>query len=674
MNSTLQGPASSAAAPLAVVAALTPPPLRAFTFTDAERSVFRPREQLTVSEHAEKYRIVSKGNHKGPWQNRLVPYLVKPMDTWNLPYVREIYLCFAPQTGKTQVGLNCLNFSTDQTPGPMMYTMADKEVAKRIARRRLVPMFKDSPRTAAHLSTRYDDTSTLAIAFQNGADLMVTWATSAAELASEEARDIVADEIDKWPDYAGKEASPRALLRQRVTTFPWTSKILGISSPAPEPSEIWSALKYECDVVYKFAARCPVCGRKQVMIWENFTWPASVHDPREIERKRLGHYSCEECGFKWDDHARDRAVAAGDWVPGRITMDDEWEPMDEPDRPIRVGFHLAKWYSSDVTLSSCVAQHLKGREDVAEDIVFVTQFKAEEYRETVARKKETDVLARNLADLPSGVIPKGAAALTCGIDSHKRYFRYVVRAQIPEGYMFSSQKIEHGQTSTLEEIENLVFNRRWPVQDSPDKTMGIWRAAIDTGGRETDTKGLEIEEAATMTAMIYDWLRAVPPGRIFGVKGASRPQLTKVRRTQIDKYPGTNKPMDGALELRLLDTAAFKSEIHFCIDREEDQSRRFLFDADTKEDYIKELLAEEKRRHRKTGTFYWKKIRNANHYLDCEVYAMAPADAEWTPSLRVLSAQEKQAEEQPPVAPREAQQKPDKPRSGYSRPAWMNKR
>jgi len=656
-----------------------------FSFTPGERRVFAPREPLTVSQHAAKYRIVTKGNHKGAWSNDLVPYLVRPMDTWCLPHVRKIFLCFAPQTAKTQFAMNCMNFEIDQDPCSVMYIMPDEKVAKRISRRRIIPMFRSSPRLASLLSPRSDDTTTLAVAFLNGADLMMTWATSAAELASEDVRVLIEDEIDKWPEFSDREAAPMALAEMRTRTYPHTKKIAGISSPSPQPSRIWACLKYDCDVVYKYAARCPVCGREQVMIFDNFTWPSAVHDPREIMRLRLAHYVCEECGFKWDDHMRNRAVSSGRWVPGRINEDDDWEPCEEPGRPSVVGFHLASWYSPDVSLSEVVASYLKGKEDPAEDIVFVTQHKAEEHKEVIEKKKEAEVLSSHLTALEAGIIPKDAVALTLGADSHKNYFKYVVRAWIPEGYVFRSQKIEHGIKATLADIEALAFTQRWPVEGS-DYTMGIWRGAIDTGGSETNVKGFEEDGDSTLTEEIYQWLRNLPPGRMFGVKGASREQINRVRLSVIDKFPHSNKPIPGGLELRLLDTSQFKSLIHYRLGRKEGETQRFLLDAETKEDYILELLAEEKRRDRRKRIF-WKKIRNANHYLDCEVYAMACADSEWTPSLRTLagafqkaidegkarsageeSAPKTREDDSPPDAPR----RPAPPRD-FERPSWMER-
>jgi phage terminase large subunit GpA-like protein len=159
-----------------------------FRFTEPERRVFRARERIKVSAWAAKYRMVATGPTIGKWSNELTPYAVEPMDTFNLPWVRKIFLEWAPQTGKTATALNCLSYCVDVDPGPAMYVMPDEKVAKRIARRQLIPLFRRSPQLAQLLGSRADDVTTLAVRFVNGMDLMMAWASSAAVMASESVR------------------------------------------------------------------------------------------------------------------------------------------------------------------------------------------------------------------------------------------------------------------------------------------------------------------------------------------------------------------------------------------------------------------------------------------------------------------------------------------------------
>jgi len=601
-------------------------------FTPGEMRIFRPREKLTPSQWAERHRVVTNGPMTGKWRNDVTPYLVEPMDTLNLPWVRQVILMFAPQTGKTQVAFNFLCYVIDQAPGPCMYVMPDEKVTKRIARRRLIPMFRSSPRIAELMSPRSDETTTLAVRFLNGMDFMMAWATSAAEISSESVQYLIRDEIDKFPSFSGKEADPRSLSDMRTNAYPETKKILDLSTPTDESGLIGKAVETEADELRRYYAVCPVCGEAQLMEFERLAWPKAFTDPREIVRKRLASYQCSACGMLWNDYQRDQAVRLGHWQ------------ADLPvDRPRCVAFHLPSWYSPFVSLSSVVAAYLRGLEDPAKKMVFVTQHEAQVWRETITPQKESKILEHR-CDLAPLIVPKEAVALTAGIDCQKYGFWFVVRAWAAD---LTSWLIQYGFLASFEDVEALLFNTSYQIQDS-DNSMEIWRAAMDTGGGDTDSGEW------TRTEEIYMWLREKGRGRVFGTKGASHAQLQRVRTTVIDKLPHSSKPIPGGLELRMIDAAAFKELIHWRLERgapilddqgnrigEKKESQRFYLHAETEEDYASQILAEELCRDKK-GKKYWKRIRKANHLLDAECLAAACADSSWLPSLKMLAEWMKQ--------------------------------
>lgn len=607
---------------------LNPPAPGTFIFTPGERRVFRRRENLSTAQWAARYRVVTNGPMPGRWRNNAVPYAVEPMNTLDLPYVRRVILMWAPQTSKTQIAFNFLGRRIDQEPGSCMYTGPDEKVVKRIARKRIIPMFRRTPRLAELLGEAISDTTTLSVQFINGADLILAWATSAAEISSESIEVLIRDELDKWPAYAGREADPISLTDVRTNAYPHTKKILDLSTPADESKYIGKEVENEADELRRYLAVCPVCGQPQIMHFGQFDWPKNITEPRKIVRERLAYYQCETCGMLWDDHMRDMAVRKGFWK------------ADNPvDRPQVVAFHLPSWYSPSVSLSTVVGAYLRGLEDPAKLMVFITQHKAEVWKESVTPKKEDKVLEHR-TDLPPLVVPAEAVALTCGIDVQKFGFWFVVRAWAED---LSSWLVQYGFLTDFAGVEKLLFQTAYQVQNSSN-TMPIWRAAMDTGGGPTE------ENIWTRTEEIYQWLRENGRGRVFGTKGASRPQLQRIRPTVIDKLPRSNIPIPGGLELRLLDSSAFKELIHWRLERsvepvldangakisDRPQSQRFFLHSETGQDYASQILAEELCKDRR-GKKYWKRVRTMNHLLDAECLAAACADGSWLPSLRMLA-------------------------------------
>lgn len=601
-------------------------------FTEPERMVFRPRERITVSQWAEKYRVVVRGPAQGKWRNDLTPYCTEPMDTIALPWVRKVFLCWAPQTGKTSVGLNFLLYAIDCDPGPAMYVMPDEKVSKRIAKRQIIPTIRSTPRTSVLLSPRIDDVTTLHVNFVNGMDLMMVWATSAPAMASESVRYILWDEPGKYPDFVGQEADPFSLGDVRTNAYPYTSKQIFYSTPKLDGDAFDRLIRSEADEVRRYHARCPICGKLQIMTFERIHWHGKK-DHREILRNKVARYSCEHCGMDWDDHARNIAVRAGRWK-AESPIERATAPAFGP---------LESWYSPFVSLSKVAADFLKGKDDPKKYQAFVTQHRAQPWKEVVESKAESDLLKRK-TDLPPGIVPAWAVALTAGIDVQRRGFWFVVRAWDGE---LTSHLVQYGYLSTFDEVRALVFDTWFPKDGSQEK-LQIWRAAMDTGGG----RGAEDDDVITRTEEIYEFIRK--HGRrdnrqiIYAVKGSSRPQIILVNYPQaIDRMPRSNKPIPGGIELRSLDTHEFKKLLHWRLGRRDPkvddvgnvtpgESQRFYLNSETGVDYTRQFLAEELRRTRK-GKLEWVKIRSDNHLLDCEVYASACAHSSWHPNLAGLA-------------------------------------
>ncbi|MCU0589872.1 MAG: phage terminase large subunit family protein [Desulfobacterales bacterium] len=600
-------------------------------FTDPERRVFRPRERISVSQWAEKYRMVVRGPAQGKWRNEVTPYCIEPMDTIALPWVRKVFLCWAPQTGKTSVGLNFMLYAIDVDPGPAMYVMPDEKVSKRIAKRQLIPTIRSTPKTAALLSSRIDDVTTMHVNFVNGMDLMMVWATSAAAMASESVRYILWDEPGKYPDFVGDEADPFSLGDVRTNSYQYTSKQIFYSTPKLDGDAFDRLIRSEAEETRRYHAKCPICGHLQIMGFERIHWHGK-RDHREVLRGKLARYSCAHCGMDWDDHARNVAVRGG-----------RWKAETPVERPTAIAFGpLESWYSPFVSLSKAAADFLKGKDDPKKLQAFVTQHQARPWKEVVESKAEGDLFKRK-TDLPPGICPSWTVALTAGIDVQKRGFWFVVRAW---GEDLTSHLVQYGYLSTFDDVRALVFDTYFH-KDGTGERLQIWRAAMDTGGG----KGAD-DEAISRTEEIYEFIRA--HGRrdarqvIFAVKGSSRPQLIRVNYPQaIDRMPRSNKPIPGGIELRMLDTGELKKLLHWRLTRRDQkvdengnviaaESQRFFLHAETGVDYTKQFLAEELRRTRK-GRIEWVKTRSDNHLLDCEIYAAACADNGWHPNLSGLA-------------------------------------
>lgn len=575
------------------------------------RSLLRPRP--LPSEWATQNRVITEGDKQGPWTNEYARYLVEPMDSFALPYVQTIILRFAPQTGKTQIALTCLGWAIDVDPGPAMYIMPTEAKAKDFGTGKLDQLLQSTKCLTDLLSPYNNDNTTLKVVFRHGMILRVVWANSPSALSSESIRYLFMDETDKYEEFSGKEADPITLANVRTTAYPFTKKKMYFSTPNTETGVITRAIENEADEVRDYYAICPACGHPQIMIFDRIKWPKHIRDPRTMERELHATYECESCMFSWNDYLRNIAVEKG-----------FWKARTPVEKPRSIGFHLPAWYSRNTSLSEVAAAFLKGQVDLSKKMAFVTQYKAEPWKQVIKTSTQAEIYKAK-TDLAPQMVPQEAVALTLGVDVQKYSYWFAVRAFARD---YTSWLIHYGQLLTWTDVEQLIFERKYPVQDDPTRKLGIWRAAVDTGGSDT---GLGV----SMTEATYYWLiNNVPRGaakgiNIYGTKGASTsiPGIFKTGEELLKSPSGRKLP--SWLRLILIDTHKMKDAYHYHMEQAtKGEPYGAYLHAETGKDYVNQILAEEKRKDRK-GVEEWVRVKSDNHLLDCEILALSLAHYQW---------------------------------------------
>ena len=213
--------------------------------------------------------------------------------------------------------------------------------------------------------------------------------------------------------------------------------------------------------------------------------------------------------------------------------------------------------------------------------------------------------------------------MTLAVDMQKNHFLYSVRACgrfDAEGQAWQTVTIEYGRIETWDDLQQMILKSSWPIGESGNR-MVAGRVALDTGGGEDDS-GL------TRTEQAYLFLSRFS-GHVFGIKGASRKQSRSISVTRVDVLPSTQQHIRPQV-IYLLDTGSFKDLLW---ERIEEGSH--FFSASTGDDYLRQLLAEEKVLHR--GQYIWKQRGGRpNHYLDCEMMHEAMNSSLWKPALQGL--------------------------------------
>ena len=96
---------------------------------------FKPPEELTVAEWADRHRRLSPENsaEAGPWRTSRTPYLREPMEAFTDPKIRKIVMVAASQVGKSELELNIIAYIIDQDPGSILFVQPTLDDARKKA-------------------------------------------------------------------------------------------------------------------------------------------------------------------------------------------------------------------------------------------------------------------------------------------------------------------------------------------------------------------------------------------------------------------------------------------------------------------------------------------------------------------------------------------------------------
>lgn len=496
------------------------------------RRRLRTPEPIGVAEHAERYRIVTEEPHPGPWRNEITPHAVKIMDTFSLPWVREIWLCGPDQAGKTNTMLCCLHWAADIDPGNIFYLMPTEATSDKVMNDKIIPMFLESLALKQYCAPAGSNDTTLSrINLAHGVTIRPAHANSAASMATFSAKHCFCDELDKYPEQVGKETDPINLIRKRNRQYRGRYKRFFSSTPAQ--GKIYAGME-RCRQVWELRQRCPHCGRV-------FRPDAScLAIPPDIPAGDIGPetgvtYCCSECGAAITELERWRLLGEPEWVCVK---------GEDVERPHSVGFHLRAWDCRDVPIHEIAAAWLSAQQGgLVERIAWHNGYEAENYEIEHKTRQEDAILALR-DDRPEGLVPGGGVVqcLVCGSDTQDNGHYYWVDA-VGWGLEGERWRIAAGFVETDQALLQVVFGADFR----------------DAAGNQYPVRLMLKDAMGHRTAQVYDMCRLMPL-RVAGYKGAGRRSAPHTL-SRPDRYPGTNIPIPGGVPLYICDTNFYKDAV-----------------------------------------------------------------------------------------------------------------
>jgi phage terminase large subunit GpA-like protein len=269
--------------------------------------------------------------------------------------------------------------------------------------------------------------------------------------------------------------------------------------------------------------------------------PEGERDPHRIAAEGLAWYACAKCDAKWDDAKRDAAVRAGQWREADRGV--ELMAYLTAFNPKSIAFQIPSWLSPFVTLSEIMAAWFMAQKSKTALKDFQNGYAAEPWVAYAVERQESVILAL-CEDRPMGRVPGDGvvSCLTFGADTQDDGWWFKI---IAHGWGLARDQwvIRCGFVTTLEALEQVLWSDAY--EDADGQRYMVRFGLIDAMGHRTGE--------------VYDFCRR-HPGAILPTKG-EKTMNQPFAYSRIEYYPGSKKPIPGALQLVRVNTKYFKDQL-----------------------------------------------------------------------------------------------------------------
>ena len=573
---------------------------------------YSPPEDITVSQWAAKYRVLSRENaaEAGHWRNSRTPYLVEVMDSFTDPMIKKITLVSSSQVGKSELLNNVLGYIIHQDPASTLFVQPTVDDAKKFSRLRIAPMIRDSEplrERVADMKSRDSGNTMLQKKFPGGMLTMVG-SNSPSGLASTPCKYVLGDERDRWALSAGTEGDPWKLAEARTTTF-YNAKMVDVSTPTIKGA---SAIEktYNAGTRERWCHQCPDCEEWVELCFDDFKFQ---YETVKQDRKKdffitETGWCCPRCGVLHTEEQMRMAPAK--WI------------AQNPDA-VKNGhrsFKLSAFASPWVPWESIAYKFLSSKDDPAALQTFYNTVLGEWWQDRSGTMDSADVYARRedygtMEDGSPVELPEGVLVLTCGVDTQNDRLEYEVVGHGHYGETWGIKKgVCLGDPNTDAPWERLddVIDRTYRFKDGTGLKLSI--TFVDSGGLRTQD--------------VYKQCRARLGKRVFAIKGQGGDGIPFTRPPTKVKQVVDGKMM-GQLWLYSLGVDAGKADVMNNVKVQEPGPKycHFPLERGYNSQYFEGLLSEKLVQKTTNGRTRWAWEKIAEHIrnepLDCRVYALA---------------------------------------------------
>ena len=567
----------------------------------------RPDPDLTVTQWADRYRILPKKSSAEPgrYRSARTPYAREIMDALSTGSpITEICVMKGTQLGFTELGNNWFGYVVDITPGPMMMVFPTLDLAKDHSKQKMQPTINETPRLKEKIreARTRDSGNTIDTKEFPGGIIFLSGSNSGAFFRSKSIRFLFLDDVDGFELDVGGEGDPAELARKRTDSYGRRKKILEVSTPTVKGISRIERSFYESDQRY-YEVPCPHCGTYQRLSWGGDNADFGIKFLRgETGRIIDVWYQCSACKQKIEEYHKTAMLDRGRWVP------------THPEHEKR-GYQISSLYSplGWVSWKQIVEEFLEAKAYKERLKTWANTRLGEAFEET-GEQPEWNILQARCEPYKMLTVPRRGYILTAGVDVQDNRLAVVVRAwgRNEESWLVYWTEMwgDPARQDVWNELDALLARG---YDHESGQTLHISSVAIDSGGHHAQD--------------VYNFTRRRVP-RCFAIKGQSQPGKPVLGKPSLVDISWCGVKIPNGCQLWPVGSDTAKGIIYSRLKINEPGPGCYHWPVGLDDNYFMQLTAE------KLMTKYVKGYPRLewvlpsgkrNEALDCEVYNYAAA-------------------------------------------------
>lgn len=585
-----------------------------------------PRENMTVAQAAERYRMIDSGGHAGMWRNATAPYLVEPMNcTTSRDYEAAVFSGPARSLKTAALILNTLLHRIVCDPCSALIINTSQSSARLFSKEHVDLMNRLCVEAKRRLSSNRDDDNIYDKLYA-GMRLVLGWPTL-DHLTGKDYQFVGITEYDRMPENLGGEGSLFEQARKRNQTYGSRGMTVVECSPGRDvivdPEKPWTSSGHEAPpttgilALYNQGDRrrwvwpCPDCGEYFEGNFSTLDWPKNkTGGPLgSIDEASLAAVMiCPHCGVEISPAKKPSMNARGHWIREGETITPDGHIHGEGRRSAIASFWLKGPAAVFQTWQSLVRNYLRAEEEYARSgdsasLRGVTNVDLGEpfWPRSAPGSEVLDaqlIKARAEKDWKLGTVADGVRALVITVDVQGRYFDVQVTGF---GAQYECWIVDRFQISNSAEENRLVdpgsyaedwnllwplLEQAWPLASDPAKEMTALCMLVDSAGAPGVTGNAYRFAAAARQ-------RGISDQTLILLKGDAKVGSRRLMVSKID-WQANGRVLARGLKLLLISSNEMKDDVAGALRRNSPGPDYVHVPGDINEEWYGQVTAEEK--------------------------------------------------------------------------------